>query len=104
MLIYILYTAIYYAFHQELSPIFWGFGPAVIYLIISTTILLVIAWFKPVGGGILILSTSIVVPILGFSTALSGGGGVYFFGWCVVWVIPLILPGLLFLLFGRVEE
>jgi len=74
---------------------------------ISMAILLLIAWFKPFIGGILILLASIIIIILGFlaGTVGSGGdvGGIYWFFWFIVWGIPLAIPGLLFLIFGRVR-
>jgi len=109
LLIYILglffYTVIDYTFIKELSPRFWDFGPA-IYQMISMAILLLIAWFKPFIGGILTLLASIIIIILGFLAALWFGGdvvGIYWFFWFIIWGIALALPGLLFLIFGRIR-
>lgn len=108
LLIYILglflYTVIDYTFIKELSPRFWDFGPA-IYQMISMAILLLIAWFKPFIGGILTLLASIIIIILGF-LAVSRSidvDGIYWFFWFIMWGIPLALPGILFLIFGRVR-
>jgi hypothetical protein len=106
LLIYILglflNTVIHYTFVEELSPRFWDFGPS-IYQMISMAILLLIAWFKPFIGGILTLSASIIIIILAFLAVWSGDGGVYLGSWLIGWGIPLAIPGLLFLIFGRIR-
>jgi len=105
LLIYILgfflYTVIDYTFIKELSPRFWDFGLAK-YPMISMAILLLIAWFQPFIGGILTLLVSIIFFIFGFLLVSREGGYAGF--WFITWSIPLALPGLLFLKFGRLRS
>jgi hypothetical protein len=104
LLIYILgpffYTVIDYTIIKELSPRFWDFGLAK-YPMISMAILLLIAWFQPFIGGVLILLGSIIVFILGILIVLGAGEGGYVGIWFIIFGILLALPGSLFLKFGR---
>jgi hypothetical protein len=104
LLIYILgpffNTIKKYAFTERLSPRFWDFDPFIVPMI-SMAILLLIAWFKPYFGGILILIASIIIIFSGFlacdgsDTGYSAGFGL------MIWSCLLVIPGVLFLVMGR---
>jgi hypothetical protein len=105
MLIYILgpflYTVIDYTFVQELSPRFWDFGLA-LYQMILAAVLLLIAWFKPFIGGILMLILGAIILLIGMLSIASGPemGG---YAWIEFfkWAIPLLILGYLFFKYGR---
>ena len=108
LLIYILglflYTVIDYTFIKELSPRFWDFGPSIGQMI-TMAILLLIAWFKPIIGGILIICTGIIILIsAGFALLAAFSEGAFGGFWLIPWGIILPIPGALFLVFGRIRE
>ena len=97
-----LYTVIDYTFIKELSPRFWDFGLSVVPMI-TMAILLLIAWFKPIIGGILIIIASIILLFLGFSFVGASEGG-YAAAMLMMWGVPLAMPGVLFVIFGGIRR
>lgn len=94
-----LYTVIDYTFIKELSPRYWDFGLN-IYPMVSAAILLAIAWFTPVIGGILTLIASIVALILGFLVIVYNPMAGMVFSLFLMWGLLFAVPGALFLIFG----
>lgn len=93
-------TVFDYTFTKELSPRFWDFGSS-IYSMIPILVLLLIAWFKPFIGGILILIACFIGLIVGF---LSIAGNPYAVVWFIMWAVLLVPPGCLFIVFGRTRS
>lgn len=101
LLLYILVPLSYTVYYviTDGHDYFWDFDLTTVPMIIMA-ILMLIAWWKPVLGGTLILITSAILCINGISAPTGGDGGGLAFLYFMAAAVILAIPGILFLIFG----